>query len=74
MKICTECKWFDRKEGGHCYRHRNARVGTNRVNGRPIYGRETKASEEREPPFPFDILFGACGRRGRFWEPKESSE
>ncbi|MFA5025646.1 MAG: hypothetical protein WC503_04025 [Candidatus Shapirobacteria bacterium] len=27
---------------------------------------------ERLPTWPFDILFNACGRRGRWWKPKKS--
>ena len=65
MKFCINCEYIDHKKRS-CYRepgHFNLVLGESKIITKDCYA-------ERSFPFPFDILFFKCGRRGRYFVEK----
>ena len=67
MKFCVNCAFYSER-GELCRRPGEMSLVTGlreKVN--------TLAAFERRVPFGNDALFGACGRRARFFKPKGST-
>lgn len=64
MKLCEDCKHHGR--GADCWRGAKA---TNPISGKPEPN-EANCYAQRESGWTYSMLFGWCGREGRFWEPK----
>lgn len=63
MKLCTDCEHYGQRV---CYRPTE---GFSPVTGERMH-RQLNCAEERGYRFPFDALFRACGREGRFFTPR----
>jgi len=67
--LCTTCK--------HCQKDfgRDLCMRPNRQTRQPLTAtigeHDAAIHRQRAWPFPFDILAGKCGTRGRFWEPRK---
>jgi hypothetical protein len=68
MKTCKDCKWIaDPGPFAKCNAPQNMKAPTGYAVRRWDY-----CEVHREAPawFPLDILYGLCGKRGRWFEPK----
>lgn len=75
MKLCTDCKYCNKKDAyasgfWKCTKH----MITNPVSGEPVQKKWIFCDSQRTMPMPMDILTGACGKRGRWFEPKENTD
>ena len=65
MKFCINCSYY--KPYANCYRdkpgHYNLVLGESKFVTKNCY-------DERQFPYPFDIILSKCGRRGRFFVEK----
>jgi len=69
MKICADCKWYRLRTFGECEAPQN-KSDINIVTGRASY-QWIYCDTHRLKTWPWDILMGVCGRRGRWFEPEE---
>ena len=71
VKLCKDCKHFlnDKKGFEKC----NKKVGNDLVTGEPI-SNVIYCSSHRKFDWLGAILSNACGKSGRWFEPKEPSE
>jgi len=71
IKLCKDCKWYD---SGRCKSPRQALDTDGLVFGKKLYDDSCKA-QRHELLFLIDdflnIFLKVCGKRGRFFEPKE---
>jgi len=65
MKFCIDCKWSYGLPPLEC---KSPRASRSLVTGAV---RDRACFVQRMWPWPLADMDGQCGRRGRFWEPKE---
>jgi hypothetical protein len=76
MKYCKDCKHLQIDAGDEQYNARwkciSPRTITNisLTDGASIRRHWIYCDSQRDVDFGVDVLFTACGKRGRFWEPK----
>jgi hypothetical protein len=63
IKLCIDCDYMDETGDFSCkYPGKKSLMRS---------GNSGKSCDaERLPTWPFDILFNACGKRGRWWRPE----
>lgn len=70
-KLCIDCIHCRVEEIGSFTFHKCVRNdGINLATGQPEKARYEYCDDERTDGWLSALIFGTCGKRGRFWEPK----
>lgn len=78
MKLCKDCKHYIADSAAtfdKCFRWDQKKVMIvvrGNHNDKYSSAKRNYCDFERWPVFPFDIISMHCGRRGRYWEPKDA--
>jgi hypothetical protein len=71
MKLCKDCKWLD---GRYCYAPVGMELDVVYGGYKMKWNFESLALIQRNGGWFSEHMLGRCGRRGRFFEPKEDGE
>ena len=82
MKFCKDCKHCEVKESDYrsdidfskCNHPKNYLVNGDYLSTGNKSRKWTYSSTMRDHEWPFDWLFKMCGKRGRWFEPKDTKE
>lgn len=73
-KRCQDCKWYRKSpfgvESDKCDAPQNDQ-SANQVREEAVVARDPFCLSQREEPWPLDVLFRVCGKRGRWYTRRE---
>ena len=73
-KICSNCKWCKKQGPSYLFyecKHPKNKMAINIVDGTKVAYKLTYCESQRSECLLLSIIFGECGKSGRWFEEKE---